>query len=229
MNLDTYLSIDTETTGLDFISDRIIQFGCSVFVNRRCVATRSFYIAETDVPNTGFHVNQITDEQIAGGYDPEYAYTMIALLIHKFPKTLLIYNAPFDLTFIAHSFNRWGIAYDYRQLKIIDPLVIARKKFPPFYSNKLVDVCDRYRIPYENTHDAKDDSEAAGHVFQAQRIRHGIRGTVSELQARQSRWYYEWADNFRLYKAAKGQEVQLNEWPYSKDISCSIAELSTLF
>jgi DNA polymerase III alpha subunit (gram-positive type) len=224
--MDTFIAVDTETTGLSFINDRVIQFGCAIFVKGKCVARRSFYIASTDVPNGGFHVNGITDEQIAAGFDPEYAFTMIALIIHKYPKVLLAYNAPFDLTFLARGFERYGIAYDYGQLKIIDPLVIARHFYPPYYNNKLVSSCSRYRVPYENTHDAADDSEAAGHVFLAQKVWHGLRG---EWHGKQSKWYQEWADNFRLYKASRGQSVELNDWPYSEDIACSNAELSMLF
>lgn len=227
--MDTYISIDTETTGLDPLIDRVIQFGCAIFVNKKCVARRSFFIAEVDTPNNGFHVNKITDSQIASGFDPEWAYTVIAVILHKYPRALCIYNAPFDLGFLAAAFNRYGIAYDYTMMKIIDPLVIARQFYPPFYNNKLVNVCDRYRIPYENTHDAADDSEAAGHVFQAQRQHHGLRGNLAALHARQVKWYHEWADNFRLYKASHGQTVELKDWPYSAEEACSTVSTSTLF
>lgn len=228
--MDTYIAIDTETTGLEPLIDRVIQFGCAIFVNRKCVARRSFYIAEVDTPNNGYHVNKITDSQIAAGYDPEWAYTAIAMILHKFPRTLVIYNAPFDLGFLAAGFNRYNIAFDYTMMKIIDPLVIARHFFPPWYSNKLVNVCDRYKIPYENTHDAADDSEAAGHVFQAQRVWHGLRGNLAALQARQIQWYYEWADGFRSYKISRGEAVDLKEWPYSEENACSQhVNISTLF
>ena len=214
---------------MDFSSDRIIQFGCAIFLNRKCVARRSFYIAEVDVPNNGFHVNKITDSQISAGFQPEYAYTLIASIMHKYPHLILAYNAPFDLTFLANAFNRYGIPYDLRSMHIIDPLVIARHFYPPFYRHRLVNACDRYQVPYDDTHDAADDSEAAGHVFIAQRVRHGIRGSVSALQNRQRKWHEEWRQGFTAYHSARGKEVTVNPWPYSEEIACSAAELSTLF
>jgi DNA polymerase III alpha subunit (gram-positive type) len=227
--MDTFISLDTETTGLSFTDDRIIQFGCSVFLNKKCVARKSFYIAETAVPNNGFHVNGITPDMIASGFDPEYAYVMIATIMHKYPRLVLAYNAPFDLTFLATAFRRFDIPYDFNTLSVIDPLVIARHYYPPFYNNKLVSVCDRYRVPYENTHDAADDSEAAGHVFNAQRVWHGIRGPISALQTKQLRWYTSWKDGFVAYHSARGRTVTVNDWPYSEEIACSANELSTLF
>lgn len=229
IHMDTFISLDTETTGLSFTSDRIIQFGCAIFLRGKYVARRSFYIAETSVPNNGFHVNGITDSQIADGLEPEYAYTFISAAMHKFPRLILAYNAPFDLTFLAQAFRRYNIPYDFRVLGIIDPLVIARHHYPPFYNNKLVSVCDRYRVPYENTHDAADDAEAAGHVFTVQKVWHGIRGTIPALQARQLRWYSEWSSQFIAYNSARGRAVEVNNWPYSEEIACSQSDLLTLF
>lgn len=228
--MDNFIAVDVETTGLSFTNDRIIQFGCAVFLRRKCVFRTGFYIAETEVPNNAYFVNKITDSQIENGKDPEWAYTLIASMIHKQPRTILAYNAPFDLTMLAMAFQRHKIAYDFGLLHIIDPLVIARKFYPPWYRNRLINACDRYRIPYDDTHDAADDSEAAGHIFCAQRNYHGLRGSLRNLGERQLRWHTEWAENYRAYSLARGRSVEITPWPYDKELSCFQAnEQSTLW
>lgn len=229
--MDTFLSIDTETTGLSFVNDRVIQFGMAVFVRRVCVHKTSFYIANTSVPNGGFHINQISDETIASGLDPEYAFTMISVLLFKFPRIVLAYNAPFDLSMLAAEFIRYGIHYDYSRLRIIDPLVIHKHYNPrwPAPRNKLVHVCDRYRIPYEGSHDAGDDCEAAGHLFMAQRTHFGLRGDVGKLHSRQATWHKEWADSFIEYCKARNREVTVTPWPYAEEYKCFLpSEQSSL-
>lgn len=226
------MAVDVETTGLSFIDDRVIQLGISVFLRGKCVRTTSMYIRNTSVPNNGYHINRISDEQIASGYDPEWAFTFLSALIHKYPRVVLAYNASFDLTFLANEFYRHGIVYDFSQLWIVDPLVIWRHfdKSRTFGGGKLVNACDKFRIPILKAHDAGADSEAAGHVFLAQRAYYGIRGQWSELHARQLRWHEEWSSVFSSYYHSRGRVPQITPWPYAKEISCYLeGEQSLLF
>ena len=133
--MDTFVSIDTETTGLDFENDRVIEFGASVFIRGRCVHSSGWYI-KTDIENSGYAVNGITDEQIQNGYEPAWSFLHIASLLHKKPAVILAYNAPFDLTMLAHEMRRHDIYYDFSRLRIIDPLVVYRR-FHPFQPARL--------------------------------------------------------------------------------------------
>src|SRR6266567_9589105 len=65
----TFGSLDTETTGLSFWDDRIIQYGFSVFVRGVCVDRCSFDVCQT-VPNSAFAINGISDSRIANGHPP---------------------------------------------------------------------------------------------------------------------------------------------------------------
>lgn len=224
MAIDTFVAFDTETTGLSFTDDRVIQFGCTVFVRRKAVFKTSMYI-QTDVPNGGFHINQITDEQIAGGEKPEDAFLVIASVLHKTPHVVCAYNAPFDLMMLASEFRRYGIKYDYSILRVLDPLVI-HKHFNPYWPaprNKLVYVCDKYRIPYEGTHDAGDDCEAAGHLFLAQQTNHCIRDSALNLHRKQLRWHDNWATSFIEWGAKRGREITVTPWPCEEEMICSPA------
>lgn len=224
---NTFIAIDTETTGLSFETDRIIQLGICVFINGKAVHRVGFYVANTDVPNSGFGINGITDEQIASGRDPFWSFCFISSIMHKQPRVILAYNAPFDLMMLANEFMRHGIEYDFSRLNIVDPLVIHRK-FKPFLRGKLIDVCSMHRIPYEGSHDAADDAEAAGHVFLSQRIHHGIRGTWRDLHNRQLVWHREWADGFKSRYLARGKEVNITPWPYDKELECFLTNDQSL-
>lgn len=220
--VDTFVAIDTETTGLSFSDDRVIEFGASIFIRGRCVHKSGWYI-QTDVPNTGFHINGITDEQISQGYEPSWSFLMIASLIMKKPSCVVAYNAPFDLMMLANEFRRHGIFYDFSRVHIIDPLVVFRR-YHPYQPARLTNACDRYRIPYSDAHTAVADSEAAGHVWCAMRKWHGLsRATIQDLEERQKRWHSEWARGFTNWAAAHDAEVSITPWPYEQEFECSRA------
>ena len=63
-------------------------------------------------------------------------------------STLIIHNAPFDLAFINMELSRLGVA-PISSERVIDTLVLARKKFPGAQAN-LDALCRRFAI--ENRH-----------------------------------------------------------------------------
>lgn len=222
---DTFVSIDTETTGLDFDEDRVIQFGAAVFANGKCIHQSEFKV-QTDVPNTGHHINQISDEEIANGCHPYEAFVYICGLFTKRNLPILAYNAPFDLCMLANEFRRNDIEYDFRHSSIVDPLVIYRRFRPympaPFY--KLVNAAKQYGIPYENAHDAAADAAAAGHVWLAQQAVHGVYRkcgySPAKLHQKQIDWHKDWADSFGRYMTKVGREFKITPWPYPKELEC---------
>lgn len=219
--MDTFVAIDTETTGLSFTDDRVIEFGAAVFLKGRAVHRSSFYI-QTDVPNGGEHVNRITPAQIASGYSPSFAFGTIARILHKKPAVILAYNASFDLTFLAQEFLRNDIYWDYTRLHIIDPLVVYRH-YHPFQPATLLAACSKYRIPIEGEHAASVDAEAAGHVWCAMKAYHGIRGSLTNFEYKEALWHNKWAGSFTEWAHKKGKTVTINEWPYPKELGCSPA------
>src|SRR5215469_15117418 len=218
----SYICIDVETTGLSFTEDRIIQVGIAIFHRWKCVHRGGFYVANTSVPNAGFSINGITDEQIASGQDPLYAFTVVSSILHKVPRIVLAYNAPFDLTFLAQEFRRYELVYNFNLLKIIDPLVIHRhyRPFTPAPYSRLIHVAALHGVPIENAHDAISDAEASGHVFASQRLHYGIRGEWKELHNRQQLWHTKWADEYLSYHRSRGNDRTVIPWPYDKENEC---------
>lgn len=225
---DTFISIDTETTGLSFEDDRVIEFGAAFFIKGKCVHRENIYI-NTPVPNNGFEVNRITDEQIRSGLVPDKAFrTVRALFGARTTNRICIYNAPFDLSFLAHEFRRNGIDYSYSHLQILDPLVIARY-FYKHQKNKLVNVCERLGIPLDNAHDAAADAEAAGHVYIGLR---NMFATIHPLYLNDTfkNWHNKWAVDFSTwYRGKYGETPSISPWPCEPELmeyTCSpVSEL----
>lgn len=216
----TFISLDTETTGLSPIDDRIIQIGFSVFVKGACVDTVSWDLYQ-EIPNNAFEINKISDERIANGHPPYDILVLLGRMFQKHPKRYCIYNAPFDLAFLAAEFQRHELDWDFTGLTILDPLVIWRR-FHPFKRGTLSYVSAYYGIPYNDEHDAGIDSTASGHVYCQMRSQHGELRTVYSNKMLTG-WYDRWAASFITYCQNKGIEYDLNEfqWPCRKEFLCS--------
>jgi DNA polymerase III alpha subunit (gram-positive type) len=225
----SFISIDTETTGLSFTDDRVIQFGIAVFINGSCVYTDTIFIANTDVPNGGFAINGISDEQIASGMPPAQAFAMISLLMEKrfgdkWMPRVCVYNAPFDLSFLAQEFRRHNIRYDFSSIQVLDPLIMWRH-FKPFTSGKLVNVCSQLDIPLLNAHDAGADAEAAGHVYLGLRSRYGLLRNLY-MNNILALWHSQWTQRMIEWKP----DISIEPWPIREDWKCSLpVEKSSLF
>jgi DNA polymerase III subunit epsilon len=223
--IGTFIAIDTETTGLSFETDRVIEIGIAIFIKGKCVRRTSFLLNVVDVPNTAVAINGITGEMLSDGHDPEWAFALVSSIMHKQPRLVLAYNAPFDLMMLANEFRRHGIVYDYNRIRVIDPLVIERHH-RVYAKNKLVNVIERYRLPYDETiaHRAGQDAELAGHIWMVQQIRYGLSHmNPSVIQDKLFNWAKEWQDNFEAYKAMRGHSVTMTPWPYDPAM-CSFLE-----
>lgn len=225
MEPTTFISIDTETTGLSFENDRVIQFGAAVFIRGKMVHRENLYI-QTPVPNKGFSINGITDEQIANGREPAGCFSDIARLFGKdATNRVCIYNAPFDLSFLAHEFRRNNVQYNFENLQILDPLVMARR-FYQYQKCRLIDMCNRLGIPLPDAHDAAADSEAAGHVYLALRSMYSqIRNPyMNHIQAK---WHANWCQSFSDWYYKKNAEYpKLEPWPIREEwrSTCSVPQ-----
>ena len=101
-------SIDTETTGRDFETDRIVEFACVVFRDGEVTAKHSWLIhPEREIPQDAIAVHGITNEAVAD--KPAFkalASDIIECLRGSVP---LAYNAEFDQTFMLKELGRVGL------------------------------------------------------------------------------------------------------------------------
>ncbi|AZN73527.1 DNA polymerase III subunit epsilon [Georhizobium profundi] len=157
---------DTETTGLDFRLDRIIEIGCLELIDHFPTG-RSFHVyinaQGRPVHPDALQVHGITDEFLAG--KPTFA--QIAGELQEFfgDATLIAHNATFDISFINAEFERIGIAPIGRE-QILDTLVLARRRHP-MGPNSLDALCRRYNIDngHRTKHGALLDAELLAEVY----------------------------------------------------------------
>jgi DNA polymerase-3 subunit epsilon len=158
--------LDTETTGLDFRLDRIIELGGVELVNKFPTG-RTFheYINPGDrqIHPEAMAIHGISDADLAG--KPRFAEIADAFLEFIDGAHVVAHNASFDASFINAELERIGvdpIAPD----RVVDTLAIARRKHP-MGPNSLDALCRRYGIDnaHRTLHGALLDSELLAEVY----------------------------------------------------------------
>lgn len=157
---------DTETTGLDSRSDRIIEVGGIELLNHFPTG-RSFHVYinpdGTKVHPDALAVHGITDEFLAD--KPKFGEIVADLQTFFEGAKWIAHNANFDMGFINAEFARLGLP-PVPQEDVIDTLQLARRK-NPMGPNSLDALCRRYGI--DNTHRTKHgallDSELLAEVY----------------------------------------------------------------
>ncbi|EKE84238.1 DNA polymerase III subunit epsilon [Idiomarina xiamenensis] len=161
--------LDTETTGIDpKQGHRIIEIGCVELVNRRLTGNHyHVYInPERVVEQEAIEVHGITNEYLAD--KPVFAQIADDFLSFIQGAELVIHNAPFDVGFMEHEFQKlnpqFGQVADY--CSVLDTLQLARKKHPG-QKNNLDALCRRYHVDNSSRelHGALLDAEILADVY----------------------------------------------------------------
>ncbi|TWF46625.1 DNA polymerase III subunit epsilon [Neorhizobium alkalisoli] len=157
---------DTETTGLENKSDRIIEIGgVELFNHFPTGNTLHIYISPGDkkVHPDALAVHGITDEFLKD--KPPFADVAQQILEFFEGAKWVAHNANFDMGFINAELERIGLP-PIPQDQVIDTLALARRKHP-MGPNSLDALCRRYGI--DNTHRTKHgallDSELLAEVY----------------------------------------------------------------
>ena len=159
---------DTETSGLDFLSCKIIELAMLIDEDGQITEYDEFINIDEDLPSKITEITGITDEMLItkGISERQVAQDLKDNLT---PGTLMIaHNCQFDLSFIYYLLKRHfpdeadGII---SSLDWIDTVTVLkdRKEFP----HKLIDAVKHYEIEEVNFHRAIDDTKALYNVTQA--------------------------------------------------------------
>ena len=162
--------LDTETTGLNpRTGDRIIEVGCVEIVNRKLTGNNfhRYINPERDSDEAALAVHGLTTEFLSD--KPKFAEIVEELREYVQGAEVIIHNAPFDLGFLNHEFQRLGLPpFTSFCSGVIDTLVQA-KELHPGKRNSLDALCDRYEISnaHRKLHGALLDSELLADVYLA--------------------------------------------------------------
>ncbi|CAN7351813.1 DNA polymerase III subunit epsilon [Rhizobium sp. LjRoot30] len=157
---------DTETTGLDNKTDRIIEIGgIELFNHFPTGNTLHLYInpGDTKVHPDALAIHGITDEFLKD--KPVFAAVAQDIVSFFQGAKWIAHNANFDMGFINAEFGRLGLPA-VPQDQVIDTLALARRK-NPMGPNSLDALCRRYGIDnsHRTRHGALLDSELLAEVY----------------------------------------------------------------
>ena len=141
--------LDTETTGLDpKLGHRLVEIGAVELINHTPTGVnyQTYINPERDVDPGAQEIHGLTNEFLK--QHPAFKDISTEFMNFLSDSTLIIHNAPFDLAFINMELSRLGVA-PISSERVIDTLVLARKKFPGAQAN-LDALCRRFAI--ENRH-----------------------------------------------------------------------------
>ena len=136
--------LDTETTGLSFNSDRIIEIACVELKNQ--IPTKNvfhvFVNPEMDISEGAYQTHGITREFLRD--KPTFKDVAKDFLAFIKESQLVIHNADFDLAFLNKELQNINLPAIPKE-KVVDTLFLARQKFPGSQAS-LDALCKRFKI-----------------------------------------------------------------------------------
>ena len=158
------LVLDTETTGLNFDNDKIIEIGIVEIKDN--VLTQNYFHEyinpEIDISLSAQKVHGISNKFLIG--KPIFAHIAKKFLDFIRDDTIIIHNAEFDTNFINKELQNSG--FNTMKNSVIDTIKIAKKEFPGQTVN-LDSLCKKLNIinTRQNFHGALLDATLLSKVY----------------------------------------------------------------
>ncbi len=225
------VGLDTETTGVDVDTDRIVT---AAVVRREPGATSvTTWLLDPGVaiPDVATAIHGVTTARArtvgrpAAAALDEIAAELVDALAHGEP--VVAYNASFDLTLLDVELRRHGLATLAERLgrpvrAVIDPLVLDRHLDASREgARRLGDLCDHYGVPTADLHRADADVLATLDVLDALARAFPEIGALplDELHELQVSAHERWVDHVAAARAGRGAEGPGPEpaWPVRVD------------
>ncbi|MEU3339545.1 exonuclease domain-containing protein [Streptomyces sp. NPDC002144] len=227
-------AFDTETTGVDVETDRIVSAAVVVqdAPGTRPRVTRWLVNPGVPVPEAASAVHGLTDEHLQrnGRWPAPVMYEIAEELAEQaaMARPLVVMNAPFDLTLLdrelrrhrASSLDSW---FESAALRVLDPRVLD-KHLDRYRKGRrtLTDLCAHYGVSLEGAHDAGADALAALDLVRALGRRFATRLerlSPAELHTLQTGWHAAQARGLQAWFARSGtDEVVSTEWPLRPEL-----------
>lgn len=169
---DRIVVFDTETTGIEFGQDEIIELGAAAYTAAGEAESMDLLIRLSPgraLPPFITQLTGITAEQLdREGVEKSAACDVFCTLLGEGERTLLAaYNAQFDLNFLYHFLRPFGRVAALRAPRFLDVLTVYRDRRD--YPHKLCDAIAAYGLEDQavNSHRAVDDARAAALLLEA--------------------------------------------------------------
>lgn len=199
------VSIDTETTGRDPNSDRIVEIACVVWQGSEVCARQSWLVNPgRPIPKEASDVHGITDDQVHD--KPSFGQIADEVLQSMERAVPVAYNAEYDRRVLVAELSRLSGGAPRqppavrRQVDWIDPLVWARELHRMEKGKSLGEVSQRLGIQIEQAHRAEHDAEAALRVMLAFMRDTRVPRTYGAFMQEQRRLFRIFEDENRIWR-----------------------------
>lgn len=221
---DQLAVFDTETTGLDTTTERIVTAFIGVIGPDGQLLESHSWLADPGIviPARATAVHGISTERAqkegreAQEVVSEIVETLRDILNRSVP--VVAFNASYDLSLLHHEARRHGVVPLEAPQPIVDPLVLDRALDPYRRGKRTLDaVSAHYGVINPLAHNAEGDAVTSGRVAQAmaKRFTEVFAEGADTLHRRQIDWSAQWAENFRnfLERNGKASTGVSGEWP----------------
>ena len=174
---ESYVVLDTETTGLSFAEDRIIEIGAVKvrLEDRKVLSTFHVYLNPDRANSEGaVKVHGLTDDFLKD--KPRFSDVYHDFLGFVTDCTLVIHNAPFDMGFLQAELTRLHHPVRLDAIcPVVDTLRLAKKAYPG-QRNTLDALCNRFGIDlsHRTLHGALKDADLLVKVYFAMLTQQGV-------------------------------------------------------
>ena len=163
---------DTETTGVDADSDRVVELGAISVARGQLVDERRMRInPERPIPPGASAIHGISDADVA--QKPTFAAVAERFALYFDGSRhggvlpwLAGYNATgFDVPLLNAEFARIGSAVRIDVGRVVDPMIFVRWHLRHLRSRSLVNICQHFAIDAGRAHSALDDARATANLL----------------------------------------------------------------
>ncbi|MBO1331655.1 3'-5' exonuclease [Streptomyces sp. VRA16 Mangrove soil] len=227
-------AFDTETTGVDVESDRIVSAALVVqdAAGSRPRVTRWLVNPGVSVPAGATEIHGLTDEHLQrNGRWPSPVMEEIGRALAEQAaagRPLVVMNAPFDLTLLdrelkRHRASSLGRYLENHSLCVLDPRVLD-KHLDRYRKGRrtLTDLCAHYEVELSEAHDAAADAQASLDVVRALGRRFATRLerlSPAELHTLQAVWHAAQARGLQAWFARSGNPESVDPaWPLRPEL-----------
>jgi len=160
--VDDYIVFDLETTGLNSITDEIIEIGALKYKNNELIDTfYEFVKPRISIPEYITNITGITNKDVKYSKTIEEVLPKFIVFIENY--TLIAHNNSFDLTFIMQNLKNQNIPCI--ENRSIDTLTLSRDYLPNLKNHKLETLKEFLKIK-NISHRALADCETTNAVYQ---------------------------------------------------------------
>ncbi|MEV0531216.1 exonuclease domain-containing protein [Kitasatospora sp. NPDC050463] len=222
-------SFDTETTGVDVETDRIVSAALVVQLSPGAAPQTTSWLADPGVPipDGARAIHGIGDERVRAHGRP--APTVVAEIARALAeqaragRPVVVMNAPYDLTLLDRELRRHrdtalADALGPDELLVLDPRVLD-KHVDRYRRGRrtLTDLCAHYGVELAGAHDAAADAAAALGLVRAIGVRYpaALGGlSAAELHLRQVIWHAAQARGLQNWFDRSGTPERVDfSWP----------------